>query len=59
MTLRKRGNFRKWGVFDWWKVMSYESKAKNTRINANLEIHLLGGLRNFWRYSLVFAMITL
>ena len=44
----KRGNLGKRACSDWWKVMSFMWKAKNTRINANLKIPLLGLLRNFW-----------
>ena len=44
----KRGNLGKRASSDWWKVMSFMWKAKNTRINANLKIPLLGVLTNFW-----------
>ena len=54
----KRGNLGKRASSDWLKVMSFMLKAKITRINANLEIPLLGGLINFWRHS-VFVLITL
>ena len=54
----KRGNLGKRASSDWLKVMSFMLKAKITRINANLEIPLLGGLINFWRLSR-FVLITL
>ena len=54
----KRGDLGKRASSDWLKVMSFMLKAKNTRINANLEIPLLGGLINFWRLS-HFVLITL
>ena len=54
----KRGNLGKRASSDWLKVMSFMLKAKITRINANLEIPLLGGSTNFWRHSR-FLLITL
>ena len=54
----KRGNLGKRASSDCLKVMSFMLKAKITRINANLEIPLLGGLINFWRLSR-FVLITL
>ena len=54
----KRSNLGKRASFDWLKVMSFILKAQITRINANLEVPLLGGLINFWRLSR-FALITL
>ena len=54
MTLRKRGILEN-GEF----LIGREQKiAKNTRINANLEIPLLGGSTNFWQHSR-FLLITL
>ena len=40
----KRGNLGKRASSDWLKVMSFMLKAKITRINANLEIPLLGAV---------------